>query len=91
MYQDGVSGFMTAFDRCDLASTCMVGRIVGVIDFQTCLSDADGDGAVGIGDVLLVLAQWGPCSPECLADIDGDGTVGILDFLSVLAAWGPCP
>ena len=56
-----------------------------------CLSDADDDGMVGIGDFLLVLAQWGPCPPECIADVDGDGNVGILDFLLVLAFWGPCP
>ena len=57
----------------------------------TCLGDANGDGVVGIGDFLLVLAQWGPCPPGCFADIDDDGTVGILDFLLVLANWGPCP
>ncbi len=56
-----------------------------------CLAaDIDGDGAVGIGDFLLILAQWGPCPPECFADVNGDGTVGILDFLEVLGQWGPC-
>ena len=55
-----------------------------------CLTDIDGDSIVGIGDFLLVLAQWGPCPPECFADVDGDGDVGILDFLLVLADWGPC-
>ena len=37
-----------------------------------CLTDLDGDGNVGIGDFLLVLAQWGPCPPKCLGDVDGD-------------------
>ena len=23
--------------------------------------DIDGDGTVGMGDLLLVLAEWGPC------------------------------
>ena len=55
-----------------------------------CASDANNDGIVGIGDFLLVLAQWGPCPPQCLGDVDGDGEVGILDFLLVLADWGPC-
>ena len=55
-----------------------------------CLADLDDSGDVGIGDFLLVLAQWGPCPPACFADIDGDGEVGILDFLLVLASWGPC-
>jgi len=57
-----------------------------------CLAgDLDGDGTVGIGDFLLVLAQWGPCPPKCLGDVDGDGIVGINDLLLVLANWGPCP
>jgi hypothetical protein len=55
-----------------------------------CAGDVDGDDVVGIGDFLLVLAQWGPCPPECLGDADGDGSVGILDLLLVLAEWGPC-
>ena len=55
-----------------------------------CLTDVDGDDIVGIGDFLLVLAQWGPCPPDCFADVDGDGEVGILDLLLVLADWGPC-
>jgi len=54
-------------------------------------ADVDEDGDVGIGDFLLVLAQWGPCPPQCLGDFDGDGIVGINDFLLVLANWGPCP
>ena len=61
-------------------------------DCQPCLAaDIDGDGQVGIGDFLLVLAQWGPCPPKCFADVNGDGDVGIADFLMVLGAWGPCP
>jgi hypothetical protein len=54
-----------------------------------CQWDCGGtnDGVVGIGDFLLLLAQWGlPTS----CDFDGDG-VGITDFLTMLANWGPCP
>ena len=49
-------------------------------------ADVDGDGIVGITDLLAVLAAWGPCN-ACPADVDGDGTVGITDLLAVLAAW----
>lgn len=56
-----------------------------------CPIDLDGDGSVSIGDLLLVLAQWGPCPPQCFADVDGDGDVGIADLLYVLAGWGACP
>ena len=63
-----------------------------ICDASTCCpADVDGDGVVGIGDFLLLLAQWGPCPPNCIADLDGDGTVGILDFLLLLANWRPCP
>ncbi len=53
--------------------------------------DADGDGIVGILDLLAVLGAWGscsdPCPPTCLADFDGDCSVGILDLLILLANW----
>ena len=53
--------------------------------------DVDGDGLVGIGDFLQLLAQWGPCAkpcpPSCAADFNGDCTVGIQDMLILLANW----
>jgi hypothetical protein len=55
------------------------------------LGDVDGDGVVGISDLLLVLGNWGlcpgPCPPACPADLDGDCSVGILDLLILLANW----
>jgi hypothetical protein len=54
-------------------------------------ADVDGDGQVGITDLLFLLSMWGPCQgpPEpCLTDIDADGLTGITDFLIVLADWG---
>ncbi|MCH8165871.1 MAG: hypothetical protein IH889_09715 [Planctomycetes bacterium] len=54
-------------------------------------ADLNQDGIVGIVDLLILLAAWGPCPdpPEpCPADLDGDGTVGILDLLILLASWG---
>ncbi len=52
-------------------------------------SDLNGDGIVGIVDLLGVIAAWGPCSDcdTCPADFDGDCSVGILDLLSLLADW----
>ncbi|MHC4415548.1 MAG: hypothetical protein ACYS0G_09715 [Planctomycetota bacterium] len=51
--------------------------------------DLDGDGVVGIRDLLILLGAWGPCPPgPCPADIDGDGFVGIRDLLILLANWG---
>lgn len=51
-----------------------------------CPGDLSGDGAVGLADLLMVLASWG--TPD--ADINGDGTTGLPDLLAVLAAWGTC-
>jgi probable HAF family extracellular repeat protein len=54
--------------------------------------DVDGDGTVGILDLLGLLAAWGPCAgpcpPSCAADFDGDCAVGITDLLTLLANWG---
>lgn len=54
------------------------------------VSDVDGDGVVGIGDLLAMLAAWGTCpDPDaCPADVNDDGQVDIADLLQVLADWG---
>lgn len=61
---------------------------VFVVD-RGCQSDIDGDGVVGIGDLLALLAAWGPCPDPsvCPADQDGDGAVGLIDVLLVLSEW----
>ncbi len=55
------------------------------------LGDVDGDGTVGILDLLALLGAWGPCPApcpgSCPADLDADCQVGILDFLILLANW----
>ncbi len=55
-----------------------------------CPADLDGDGSVGFGDLLAVLAAWGACE-DCPEDIDESGEVDFNDVLAVLSAWGPCP
>ncbi|MHC4415150.1 MAG: dockerin type I domain-containing protein [Planctomycetota bacterium] len=58
------------------------------------LGDLNGDGIVGVADLLLLLAAWGPCPDppdDCPADLNGDGTVNIADLLILLANWGPHP
>jgi len=54
-----------------------------------CPTDLNGDGTVGFGDVLAMLAAWGPCA-LCAADLDADGSAGFTDLLFVLSSWGPC-
>ena len=48
-------------------------------------ADLDGDGAVGAGDLALLLAAWGAAGGD--ADLDGDGTVGAGDLAALLSAW----
>ncbi|MHC4589736.1 MAG: hypothetical protein ACYTAQ_10460 [Planctomycetota bacterium] len=53
--------------------------------------DMNGDGAVGVADLLGMLGTWGPClapPADCLADINSDGNVGVADLLALLANWG---
>ncbi|MCH8153589.1 MAG: FG-GAP repeat protein, partial [Planctomycetes bacterium] len=60
-----------------------------LFDASVCPWDLDNNGAVGILDLLALLAAWGP-NPGAPPDFDGDGIVGILDLLTLLANWGPC-
>ena len=53
-----------------------------------CPGDVDGDGVVGVEDMLACIAGWG--SPD--GDADGDGTTGVSDILLIISAWGEsCP
>ena len=81
----GTSGFdnETGYGRLDAHSAIVAIPI---------LADLDGDGAVAVPDLLMLLAAWGacpqPCSPECTADIDASCTVDVADLLVLLANWG---
>ncbi len=54
------------------------------------LGDIDGDGSVGVKDLLFLLGTWGPCADcdDCIADLDGDCSVGAADLLILLVNWG---
>jgi len=54
--------------------------------------DLNGDGTVGMPDMLELLGAWGSCGScytpwTCPADFDSDCAVGILDFLALLGNW----
>ena len=55
---------------------------------STCPWDLNGDGIVGVGDLLQLFANWGTPGP---GDFNNDGTVGVGDMLIMFANWGPCP
>ena len=63
----------------------------GVIIEDFCPEDLDGDGIVAVGDVLLLLGQFG-CLSGCSSDITGDDQVTTADMLAILAEFGnTCP
>ncbi|MHC5113773.1 MAG: LVIVD repeat-containing protein [Planctomycetota bacterium] len=64
--------------------------ILDVTGAFPCPEDLDASGDVAFGDVLAVIAAWGPCVGLCREDLDGSGDVAFGDILAVIAAWGPC-
>jgi hypothetical protein len=52
--------------------------------------DFDGNAIVDQDDLLVMLANWGPCD-GCSGDVDASGDVNIDDLLVLLTSWGDCP
>jgi hypothetical protein len=67
------------------------GKNVGWTDwtYWSCPADFNGDGAVDVTDLLVILGQWG-LSADCVTDLNGDGEISINDFLVLLGTWGNC-
>ena len=55
--------------------------------------DLDGNGAVGAGDIGILLGAWGPCGAAggCTADLTQDGTIDAADLAVLLGSWGAAP
>ncbi|MCH7604233.1 MAG: hypothetical protein IIB54_15870, partial [Planctomycetes bacterium] len=62
----------------------------GIPDECETPGDLDGDGVVGVKDLLILLGAWGSCPDcdNCPADLNGDCLVGVLDLLILLSNWG---
>lgn len=56
----------------------LINLTVYVAGGEPCPWDLDGGGDVGVGDLLILLANWA-------------NPYGVPDLLRMLAAWGPCP
>ncbi|MCP3905200.1 MAG: hypothetical protein GY715_16365 [Planctomycetes bacterium] len=79
-------------DSCEVAAgTTLDADGNGIPDIceGACIGDLDGSGDVGFGDILQVIAAWGPCG-GCLRDLNGNGIVDFADILVVISNWGPC-
>ena len=88
-------------------SFCDVGAFEDPITavMETGCYDFDGDGEVGVADIMAVAARWrltaadpdpdgDPATPnyEPYFDVDEDGRITIVDIMLVAAQWGePCP
>lgn len=53
----------------------------------TCALDSNGDGWIGIADIIALLSNWG-CLEECPGDITGDGAVSSADLTLILTGFG---
>jgi len=55
-------------------------------EFGGLAGDLNGDGFVGVDDLLQLLAAWGTCA-GCVEDLTNDGMVGVDDLLLMLSLW----
>lgn len=81
----------TATDAC--GNTATATQVIYITnDTPTdCPADLDGDGFVGVSDVLAGLSEFG-CDTGCTVDLDGDGATSVSDILTLLSAFGEmCP
>ncbi|MBC8309111.1 MAG: hypothetical protein ISR75_03875 [Phycisphaerales bacterium] len=70
-----------------IADAAQLNFTVVVDDSNTIPEDLDGDGAVGVSDILVSLSDWGFCYC-CSSDLNADGEVNVSDLLAIIAAWG---
>lgn len=63
------------------------GRYVRLPSNLTLHRDLDGDGSVGVSDMLELFSQWGN---DGSADFDDSDAIGTIDLLILFANWGLC-
>lgn len=102
----GTSGFPGAaveeirvtLERLDFLSFCDTCEVFHVLDVRVdvirlCASDLDGDGLVGVNELVSVITHWGSCpdaAAPCPADVDCDGVVDVDDLVRIIGDWGAC-
>ncbi len=69
-----------------IAEAAQLSFTVLVDETSTIPEDLDGDGVVGVSDILVALSDWGFCSC-CSSDLNADGEVNVSDLLAIIAAW----
>ena len=58
-------------------------------DAAPCPADANADGVVNVGDLLLIIDNWGQAGGT--GDINDDNIVNVSDLLMMIESWGTCP
>ena len=53
---------------------------------HTMFGDLDGDGSIGMGDLLSIISAWGGCS-NCLSDLHQSGVVDTSALLTLISLW----
>jgi len=90
LVSDGLTVDLNVTFAADVACGASFSELFIAPDPCYCLNDANGDGTINVGDILLVLAEFG-CGSGCTADVTNDGNVNVSDLLSILAEFGqPC-
>jgi hypothetical protein len=71
---------------------CMTATLVWTLlaPGASCPADVDGDGTIGLADLLAVSESWGRCPEPCAGDLNGDGAADVRDLIEVIVHWGPC-
>lgn len=57
----------------------------------SCATDVDGDGTIGVADILGVIDNWDICGDGTfrpIGDVDGNCCVNVNDLLQVVGDWG---
>ena len=83
---DGVSMTAKAINR--NGDILMAGGNVGVIlsPIGSGPGDIDNNCIVNVGDLLMLVSEWG--ESISVADINLDGNVNVTDLLALLGSWG---
>ena len=57
----------------------------------SCSNDIDGNGEIGVSDILSVIENWGVCGDGTFrptGDVDGTCCVDVSDLLQLVSVWG---
>lgn len=61
---------------------------IGAIEFAACAGDLDGDGIVALGDLAILLGNFGAPGGAGDGDLNGDGTIDLTDLSTFLSRFG---